>query len=165
MVFWVPYYCSAAVCCLSLPLLLLFCFCVYIFDRLRVLVCSVIVEGRYSVTRAGCRPSAPTFAVLHWRPGLLRFQPTPAALRSCVERWDDGGEICAVLLCCAVLCFCCRSCFLCMLSPRSPKTMFYCQKVRQNLANKNKICTWAKSAQVLILRKAIYHAGRSIRLK
>ena len=29
MVAWVPYYCSAAVCCLSLPLLLLllFCFC------------------------------------------------------------------------------------------------------------------------------------------
>ena len=38
-----------------------------------------------------------------------------AAFCSWVERWDDGGESCAVLLCGAVLCCCCRSCCLCML--------------------------------------------------
>ena len=59
IVVWVPYYCSAVVCCLSLSLLLLlFVFsCVYVC--LRVLVCSVIVEARRSVTRRGCRPPAP----------------------------------------------------------------------------------------------------------
>ena len=39
MVVWVPLYCSAAVCCLSLPLLflLMFCFsCVYLFLFARV---------------------------------------------------------------------------------------------------------------------------------
>ena len=48
LVVWVPYYCSAAVCCLSLPslLLLLFCFplCV-IYACLRVLCYGYIVYG------------------------------------------------------------------------------------------------------------------------
>ena len=41
MVVWVPYYCSAAVCCLSLPLLLLllfcFCLCLCLLARVGVL--------------------------------------------------------------------------------------------------------------------------------
>ena len=62
MVVWVAYYCSAALFCLSLPflLLLLFFFCLSIYACLRVLVSSVIVEARRSVTRAGCRPPAST---------------------------------------------------------------------------------------------------------
>ena len=61
MVVWVPYYCCAAVCCSSLPLLLLLLlFCFGMSVCFRVLVCSVIVEARRSVTRVGCRPPAPT---------------------------------------------------------------------------------------------------------
>ena len=67
----------------------------------------------------------------------------------------------AVLYCCAVLCCCCRSCFLCMLPRRSPKTLFYCPKVPQNLTNKMKYVHSPKSSQVLTLGKAIYHAGLS----
>ena len=58
MVVWVHYYFSAAMCCLSLPwlLLLLFHSCVCLstlkYVCLRVLVCSVIVEARRSVTCA-----------------------------------------------------------------------------------------------------------------
>ena len=103
MVVWVPYYCSAAVCCLSLPLLLLLLFLpVSIYVCLRVLVCLVIVEARRSVTRVGCRPPAPTLLCYYWRP-CSGFNLHLAAFSNWLGRWDDGVESCAVLLCCAVL--------------------------------------------------------------
>ena len=149
MLVWVPYYCSAAVSCLSLPLLLLLLFCVC----LRALVCSVIVEARRSVTPAGCCPPAPTLCAIIEDLACSGFNLYLAAFSSWVQRWDDGGS-CAALLCRAELCCCCRSCWLCMLPPRSPKTFFCCQKGLQNLTNyKIKYVLGKKSAQVLILGK------------
>ena len=53
--------------------------CVYLC--LRVLVCSVIVEARRSVTRARFRPPAPTLLYYYYRkPGLLQIKPTPSSL-------------------------------------------------------------------------------------
>ena len=52
--------------------------CIYVC--LRVLMCSVIVEARRSVTRAGCRPPAPTLLCYYSRPDLLRIKPTPSSL-------------------------------------------------------------------------------------
>ena len=80
---YVLHYC-AAVCCLSLSLslllLLLFRFPLSM-SCLRVLVCSVIVEARRSVTRARFRPPAPTLLYYYYRkPGLLQIKPTPSSL-------------------------------------------------------------------------------------
>ena len=64
-----------------------------------MLVCSVIVEARRSVTRSGCRPPA-----LQHICGIIEdlacsgFNLHLAAFCCWVERWDDGGESCDVLL-------------------------------------------------------------------
>ena len=69
-----------------------------------------------------------------------------AAYCSWVERWDDGGESCAVLLCWAVLCY--RSCYLCTLPPRSPKTLFFiARKCSRILHTNTKICTRSKKCR------------------
>ena len=75
-----------------------------IYVCLRVLECSVIVEARRSVTRAGCRPPVPTLLTTIEDLACSGFNLHLAAFCSWVERWDDSGESCAVLLCCAVLC-------------------------------------------------------------
>ena len=133
---WVPYNCSTAVCCLSLPLLLLlFCFArVYLCLLARV---GVLGHRRGTALGHPCR-MPPTGAKhccaiiedlacsgfnLHQQPSVVGLSVGMMAVR-------------AVLYCCAVLCCCCRSCCLCMLPPRSPKTLLYCQKVPQNLTNK-----------------------------
>ena len=51
-------------CCVLFVVAVVDCCCCFVFacvyNGLRVLVCSVIVEARRLVTRAGCRPPAPT---------------------------------------------------------------------------------------------------------
>ena len=107
---------------------------VFMYVCLRVLVCSVIVEARRSVTRAGCRHRRQHCCAIIEKLACSGFNLHLAAYRSWVERRNDGRESCAVLLCCAVLC--CRSCCLCMRPPRSAKTLFYCQKLLQDHTNK-----------------------------
>ena len=82
-----------------------------------------------------------------------------AAFCSWVERWDDGGESCAVLLCCAaaavrVACVCFHR--------GHQKRCFIARKCSRILPINKKYVLGQKSAQVLILGKAIYHAGRYV---
>ena len=104
MVVWAPYYCPAAMCCLSLPLLLLllFCFCLCLCLLARVGVLG-LCRGTALGHPCGTPSTGANNAVL-----LLKTWLAPdstctylAAYCSWVERWDDGGESCAVLLCCA----------------------------------------------------------------
>ena len=130
---WLPYYCSAAVYCLLLPLLLLlFCFCLC----LSMLAC--VSWCARSSWRHGAR--SPVRDATHRRQHCcatiedltcsgFNLHLLIAAFCGWVELRDAGGESCAVLCCC------CRSCCLCMLPPRSPKTLFYCQKVLQKATN------------------------------
>ena len=91
-------------------------------------MCSVIVEARRSVTPAGCCPPAPTLCAIIEDLACSGFNLYLAAYCSWVERWDDGGESCAVLLLPFVL--------LVYAFTEVTKTLFYCQKVLLNLANK-----------------------------
>ena len=72
---------------------------VSIYVRSLVLVCSVILEARRSVTRAGCHPPAPTLLCHRACSG---FNVHLDAFCSWVGCWCDGGKSCAVL-CGAVL--------------------------------------------------------------
>ena len=94
--------------------------------------------SKYQTTRNYNRVSSAARRFIHkwadnyyWRPGSLRIQPIPRSLLYVV------GLSVGMMSVSAVLCCCRRSCCLCMLPPRSPKTLFYCQKVPQNLTNKS----------------------------
>ena len=132
------------------------CRCCFVFDCaylcLRVLVCSVIVEARRSVTRAGCRPPAPTRLCYYWRPGRSGFNLHLAAFCSWVERWDDSGESCAVLMCCAVMLL--PFVLLVYASTRGhQRRCFIARKCPRILRTIIKYVFGKKSAQVLILGK------------
>ena len=92
------------------------------------------------------------------------FNPHLAAFCSWVERWDDGGESCAVLLCCAVLLLM----FVLLVYASTEVTENVVLLPESAPESYEQITKYVplgkKSAQVLISGKAIpvYRAGRDV---
>ena len=84
-----------------------------------------------------------------------------AAFCSWVERWGDGGGSCAVLLCCAVLLL--PFVLLVYASTEVTKNVVLLpESAPESYEQILRYVLGQKSAQVLILGKAIYHAGRYV---
>ena len=138
MVVWAPYYCPAAMCCLSLPLLLLllFCFCLC----LCLLPC-VGVRGHRRGTALGHPCGMP--------PTVVGLSVGMMAVR-------------AVLYCCAVLLL--PFVLLVYASTEVTKNVLFARKCSRILPTNKKICTWSKKCPSAYFGKS--HISRwSLRLK
>ena len=106
------YYCSAAVCCLSLPsflfLLLCFCFCLYMFACACWCTRSSYRCGARSPVQDAAHRRQQCCSIIEDK-ACSGFNLHLTAFCSWVERWGDDGESYAVPLCCAVLCCACAA--------------------------------------------------------
>ena len=82
-----------------------------------------------------------------------------AAFCSWVERWDDGGESCAVLLCCAAAAV--RVSCVCFHRGHQQR-YFIARKCSRFLTKKVKYVFGKKKCLSDFLGKVIYHAGRYV---
>ena len=89
---------------------------------------------------------------------MLRIQPTPSSYCSWVERWDDGGESCAVLCCAAAV----RVACVCFHRGNKKNVVLLPESAPESYQRIKKYVLGKKSAQVIVLGKAIYHAGRYV---